>query len=297
MARLIERLFHRKPRQARQFRIPNESKISQNEINRESVYQSMGVWRTEPGARQAISPSPEGLSKNLGIKPGSTINFFAAGYGDWARALANDNKVHYSDLDIGLVGKYGRDKRFVSGLMIDGSSRPRIRGQFDWSVSFEPIPMHKIGLTMSLVRSLINNRGAKIIYGSMDHRERLGWLDETLGRLKSAYGFEHDRTVKTVEDVGLKKQQEIEVITVLTNPKTRGKAWTDLSVLEIASKLGERPQDIELKELQKELYHRGIDISKRGLIQSLERLEEIGKLCEREEHTIKVRAKRAFKKT
>ncbi|MCX6802359.1 MAG: hypothetical protein NT067_04575 [Candidatus Diapherotrites archaeon] len=237
------------------------------------------------------------MSRILEIKPGSTINFFAAGSGDWARALATENKVHYSELDPELVGRHGHDLRFASASLKEASLWPRTRGQFDLSVSFEPVPMHKIGLTMSLVRSLINNIGAKIIYGSRDHRNQLVWLDEALGRLKNVYGFEHGRKVKTVQDIVSKKEQEIEVITVLTNPKTRITAWTDLSVLEIASKLGEKPQDIELKELQKELYRRGIDISKRALIQSLQRLEEIGKLCEKEEHTAKVWAKRAIKKT
>lgn len=285
MARLprfkfFKRFWKRKQKPKKtQFLIPNERAIYKKA--KETKWTDPSKLRKNYPARQRIVPVSKGLSEKLGIEKNSKIHFFAGGYGNWAKALARDNKVRYSDASRKLVKnlkKYTKAKGLQSIRTLEGSQWPRKRKKFDWSISFEPIPMTGAPLTLALSRSLLNNKGAKLIYGEYPaitpyYNKAL----KTARQVEKAYGAEctEKKNIKNIDE----RARKIDIITLLTNEKARKKAWVDLQILKATrAKHGEKPKKATVKELFQSRRVQKLGLTKKQVIQSLKRLEKLGKI-------------------
>ena len=200
-------------------------------------------WGWSLYKEQTIAPKSKGLSKKLGIKRGSRILVLAGCFGDWADALARDgNRVVYSDVSADMVRgikESEKGKKFESVRVFEASQWPRKSMRYDWSFSFEPIPIPYRGLHLALMRSLLNRKGAKLVYGELfyDGAQKTGKDVEEIARL---YGARYVKQVVKIEDVR-GGEHEITVFTLKTNEEARRKAWIDVQVLkEVRRKRGTR---------------------------------------------------------
>ena len=104
----------------------------------------------------------------VGLSSGEDVFFFAGYHGDWPSALARAGcNVTYADLSEGLadlVRRGERGRNFVEIFAGDGGRYPNRTAAYDWSMSFEPLPMRDTdSLYRALERSLLNRKGGKIV--------------------------------------------------------------------------------------------------------------------------------------
>ncbi|MBI4143314.1 hypothetical protein HY487_00355 [Candidatus Woesearchaeota archaeon] len=129
------------------------------------------VAKVHPFIHQASRPLDKDLLAKIGLHPSEKIFFYAGYHGDWASSIgALGCDVTYSDISPGLVEMMRHDPRsrhFSSTVIADGSTHPKEHSLYDWSVTFEPVPMvtHRTFYD-SLVRALLNNKGGKLIFRS-----------------------------------------------------------------------------------------------------------------------------------
>ncbi|MBI5228711.1 hypothetical protein HY991_01275 [Candidatus Micrarchaeota archaeon] len=191
-----------------------------------------------PSQRQDTIPHQK-VGPVLGIRSGEKVLFFAGGFGDWARAIADEKvEVHYTDVLKQVVGWMKRSKRkggVASVRTKDAVWLPEER--CDWVVSFEPVPLTGRALPITMLRALVKSKGMKLVY-SPSGRNFFPEPWRILRRLLN--------TVKAVYDVGVEKKTpkirssdrdgvvgEIRhiVFSVYTNPEARRKAEIDLEVI------------------------------------------------------------------
>jgi hypothetical protein len=208
-------------------------------------------WKaSRPFHQQDWVPSDIHLATKLGIAPGEKILFFAGCAGDWARALSDNAQVHYTDISpsmTALVKEHGPSK-IRSFRTRPAELQPRRAGRFDWSFSFEPIPLvfdEKISLVV--VRGLLNNKGVKIVY-----QKSYSALPEKLlalvKRIGSMYRVSIETKIVPVRGAG-SVESSMWVLTVKTNSHARELARLDLKVLQLLnaqSKKGNLPSQREI---------------------------------------------------
>ena len=190
---------------------------------------------------QSTIPHHTALNQKLGINHNARVFFFAGAMGDWARALSHSTRLTFSDIDSTRVNMSKsnpwRIKRF---LTVAGELFPRRKKRFDWSVSYEPYPMKQPGkikqtdLRGALVRSLLNQKGAKLIVGTTvnAHWQRNG-LFEVAQSVAEEFGAQASQKLVKIK---LKRsantsfsEEECAVITLSTNDSARTKAIDYLS--------------------------------------------------------------------
>ena len=121
-----------------------------------------------PLLHQATRPKDQDLLDKVGLSSGEDVLFFAGYHGDWPYALSRAGcNVTYIDLSDGLVElvrRNGRGRNFVEIFAADGGQHPNMAAAYDWSMSFEPLPMRDTdSLHRALERSLLNRKGGKIV--------------------------------------------------------------------------------------------------------------------------------------
>jgi hypothetical protein len=122
----------------------------------------------KPFLHQATRPVDDDLLGKVGVASGDEILFFAGYHADWPLAMAKSGcKVTYTDLSPGLVwmmNNSGKGERFTAVFAANGGDQPREAGKYDWSMSFEPLPMtNGRELYDAVKRSLMNRKGGKVI--------------------------------------------------------------------------------------------------------------------------------------
>ena len=238
--------------------------------------------------RSAIAPVSKDLSRIVGIKKGSSVFFFAGCYGSWAEALARDGiKVTYSDVSANMVqGVKGRAKEVIARYRVfEASQWPRRPEKYDWSVSFEPIPIKSTGLPLALMRSLLNKKGAKLIYSTLfigDSRIAFNLAK----RIAELYGASCRVKRARVRDFRNGQKRGIRIITLKTNERARRKAWVDVQVLKaVRSKRKERGErKLTFEELLQSERIKRLGISEEELVESLNRLEALISSSKLEKH-------------
>ena len=191
-------------------------------------------WANNPNAmvgRQEIRPL-QPVAERLGINEKDKIFVFAGFAGDWADNLGQTCKnVTYSDIDPQQVRAVRASKRNIRHfLTVDATELPRAAGQYDWSFSFEPMPLaiHHT-LKMALLRSLLNNKGAIIAY-----RANPVIAFATMKKVARVYGASAERDLLEVAATDVNSyyvNSKIKVLKLLTNPQARRKAEIDLMVM------------------------------------------------------------------
>ncbi len=270
--------------------------------NERTLYSSArkGSWNWFKGGIQAVCPSSKNLSNSLGIERGSKILFLAGCYGDWAKALAEDkNQVTYSDVSMEMVKgikQSSKGKKLKATRILEASQWPRKPNKYDWSISFEPLPLFN-QLPLMLMRSLLNQKGAKIIYGGLVGNVgnlRKYYIEGTMRitkRIAELYNASYEKSASLVSSLRWDEMEKITIITLKTSKEARRKAWIDIQVLKaIRPKRKQKKQTITIDSLLKSERIKRLKISKKELIESLNRLDTLSQELD-EEHTLNVHAR------
>ncbi|MEM0360190.1 MAG: class I SAM-dependent methyltransferase [Candidatus Diapherotrites archaeon] len=254
-------------------KIPSKRKIFE--------WAKLNSWPTTSDGRQSIVPRDPMLLQKLGIEKNARVLVFAGCHGNWARALSENSRVTFTDVSKGMVEKAKRKNPKIESFKVrEASLQPRRTGIYDWSFSFEPIPLHDGALQLALVRSLLNRFGAKIVRGGI---ETNSLIDSALREIAKIYRAPLDekkcriKTAYELETYGLGPEEKrfagestIVVFTLHSNPQAREKAWQDLRVLNALEK--EKSENLNVSVIAKRL-----GIPKRKALESIARLERIGR--------------------
>jgi hypothetical protein len=163
--------------------------------------------------------------KELGLKPKEKIHFFCAYSGEWAKALKETGM--YVDVSDMSPTQLDRLKKLGFDRVIDMPAQLHnlVPEYYDWSISFEPIPLfHNKTIEHTLRRGALNKKGIKIIMGSAFVNTE--YLDP-LKRFAKKYGLTIDSQVTNIDN---DLSTTIYIITLKTNPLARRKAELDIYV-------------------------------------------------------------------
>lgn len=228
-------------------------------------------WNPGTHKTQSVVPDDPRLAQKLGINPNEKVLVFAGGAGDWANALAQFCKVHYTDVSHAMTRfvetqKKGGIKSFRSRPAELLIRRPNL---YDWSFSYEPIPLGD-RIELVLVRSLLNRKGCKIAEGSV-----LGHTPLFISHMHSVariYGAKVSSSITTVREAG-GRMRSVAVSTLETNQPARKRAQTDLAVFELLNSLAKRKKSISKAEACSKLH-----VTEKELEKSLKRIDQLEKL-------------------
>jgi hypothetical protein len=218
---------------------------------------------------QSTQPADPQLIQKLGLKKREKILFFARSYGEWAKSIAKQTELTYTDATKEMIehvkkskGKIKNFKQILSEII---PQRPMI---YDWSISYEPIPLITTNtLKISLTRSLLNRKGAKIIFSSIFKPSGKEALNQAI-KISEIYGTKTEKKIIEIQTHlnGRKIPHTITIITLNTNPNARKKAFLDLRVLNTIDK----EPTIKIDQLSKKFKVKSIEI-----INSMIRIEKL----------------------
>ncbi|MCX6804246.1 MAG: hypothetical protein NTY48_06825 [Candidatus Diapherotrites archaeon] len=243
---------------------------------------------------QGIKPHDPQLLPKLGIQQGEKVLVFAGYTGAWARALAAQCKVTFTDLTSEAtniaktkhtpskikwlrkfqtpIGKYYSVHTIPAERAIQ---RPKV---YDWSFSFEPIPLEKQNtLKLAIFRSLLNNKGCILTYRPIFDRvfEKDGLnkaVEKHVEHVANIYGA---RVVKIKNEKvhGTFILRKVQIIKVLTNDEAREKAWIDIRLWRILSRAEKNKKQLNSVQIAQSL-----NVPVEELENSLERLNQLDML-------------------
>ncbi len=252
--------------------IPDERKIYEFGV------QEGWQWYNE---HQKIAPASKRISKILGLKKNSRVLFISGCYGDWTKALSqNGLRVTYSDVSKSMADGVKRLKGKIEKYRVfEGSQWPRKPGKYDWSVSFEPVALEGVSLQLTMMRSLLNTMGAKLIY-STGVPERAEVSRSVGKKIANLYSASCKMKKKHVFDSVRRRRRAIYVITLRTNEEARRKAWIDLQVLKTvrSKRKPKKRKEFTVRELLSTERIKRLGISKEELMESLDRLAALADL-------------------
>ena len=278
---MFRRIFKRSG-EKRIFELPDEKALAEKH---HKVVTSF--WR---GAlhkeSQSIVPLPRSLQNKLSIQKGEKVFVFAAYTGEWAKALADlGAKVYYSDLSPSALkeAKKRHSGAFEKAMQRNAIFFPLEKKKYDWSFSFEPIPLQGSGLALASIRALLNNKGLMLVYGP---GAEVFYLKKTLRAIAITYkaSFKLEKFEIEAKRQGKIEKTKIFVFKLLTNENARKRALQDLKLLEllriarnrgkIISKRGliSLTYETSLKSLEEIAKEKGLNLSEREIKESLKRL-------------------------
>lgn len=232
---------------------------------------------------QGFVPHERDLAGKIGIAPNSKVLVFAGCYGDWARALSSNCEVHYTDLSHEMARFVNQHKRgeIKSIRAAPAEMLPQRVFHYDWSFSFEPYPLTNgnfgVGLRFSLLRSLLNHSGAKLVYDPGKNDVYLREIEKIFKHvvipMSDIYGAQCNTNMTNIKGrriiANYPKPTFLIVVNFLTNPRSRKMAENDLKVLDRIQ--GENtPQPSEIAKQTR--------LDEKTVKESLERLEKIEKI-------------------
>ncbi len=238
-------------------------------------------WKTAQQQDSVPMCSPQELSNKLKINMDERVLVFAGYSGDWANSISKFAKVTYTDLSEEstriALNRFRGEKRMIAFKIRPASLQPRKSKIYDWSFSFEPFPLHlpSLALQTALLRSLLNKKGAKIVYtGTKLYSTN---PNRELELIANLYGVKSE-LVKT-SLVALTKKRAFEgetsgintmfsVFTLYTNRKARKLATLDLRVLKILNAHAKKRTSLEIQALSKK-----VGAKEKEVYKSLERLK------------------------
>jgi|GEM_PF-6043414 len=225
-------------------------------------------WKLNPLGSQDYSPA-QNVTRRLGIKKGEHVLVFAGYYGEWASSLSDLARISFTDPSKEYSSLFSKRHAGARVKAVAGELVPTKYGKYDWSFSFEPFPLvQNGGLTYSMTRAMMNNKGAKIVL-SNNNPQRNKHLVDIVQRVAKVYGAKVTGESVTLDVISaidtLRKAQKsdsenlrfgdaqsrkekMSVVTLLTNPSARKKAMLDLAVENLVDK--------EIKQKTKRNYSR-----------------------------------------
>lgn len=235
----------------------------------------------------------EEVHRKIGVKKNSKVLFIAGGAGWWAGKLAEKTKLTFTDISKKQVDLAAKKKIGVNQFTINALRVPLKEKQYDWTVSFEPLPLKGNALPLVMLRGLLNEKGVKIIskYFSSGEKETAQKLKEIYGAnirtsevkiksaplipIKSLFG-NIPLTLNSKPSTEVRLEPHV-IVTVTSNEKVRAMVNQDLKLLAIINKIKPRGvSNIKLNNLKQEAFKSGIDGKK--LVESLKRIDNFSKL-------------------
>ncbi len=264
------------------FNAPNIESILAFYINKKPGWEKGTSYE---GSQNTI-PVDGQIHRKIGITPGEKVLFFAGGGGNWAESIANKTSLTFSDLTKRIVERVGKKREIgEKQITINALRVPVKRDEFDWSVSFEPVPLAGQALPLAVLRGLLNRRGVKIIrYDMYSGEERIA---KVLGQV---YGTETEE-----KRVGIKckakprlgnrftgRETKTHLITTIySNDKIKNKVEKDLKIMMLVEKLkGRGGNFIPIKKIVDNAVEKGI--KKSEVIESLGRINQFSELIPEE---------------
>ncbi|MBN1869732.1 MAG: SAM-dependent methyltransferase [Candidatus Omnitrophica bacterium] len=213
-------------------------------------------------------PQDDALLQKLGMSQGESVYGFAGFVGEWLAELRRlGARVTYTDLDPRIVQWVARFRwsRFAAKKSVlaravrisDPLQEPAKPLEFDWSFSYEPIPLEGLEIPMVLLRALLNRQG--LLWVSQQAVLRKDLITR-LRTFASAYGLQDRLVQEKAQPAALPQPGDIDcrstkflalsskakygiqpvpvplaVITLRTNGVLLRRAELDLAVLEALS--------------------------------------------------------------
>jgi hypothetical protein len=224
-------------------------------------------------------PVEKNLATKIGMHKGEKVLVFAGYLGDWAGGLSHETKVTYTDLNHTFKEFVRKQKRASINRfkVIAGESIPQRMRIYDWSFSYEPIPLINAGtMSISLARSLLNNKGAKIIFSPMYEIESAECWSKYIKPLSKIYGVEVDysriplNSQRARGHFGISPEvvKKFDLMTIHTNPVARKKAFLDVRLLNAIDKANFYGSGVSTRALAKRF-----GVTHREAIESVRRLQ------------------------
>lgn len=224
-------------------------------------------------------PVEKNLATKIGMNKGDKVVVFAGYLGDWAGGLSHQTKVTYTDLNHTFKEFVRKQKRAsISRFkVIAGESIPQRARIYDWSFSFEPIPLVYEGtMGVSLTRSLLNNKGAKIIFSHSYELESADCWSKYVKPLSKIYGVEVDfsrvslnsQRARSHFGISPPVERKFDLMTIHTNPLARKKAFLDVRLLNTIDKANFYATGVNTRQLAKRF-----GVTHKEVIESVRRLE------------------------
>ncbi|MBI2529838.1 MAG: hypothetical protein HYW05_01725 [Candidatus Diapherotrites archaeon] len=253
--------------------------------NERVILSSRGAWRVSDYhyKYQNTNPRDPSLLRKLGIAKRDKVLVFAGYFGRWAKALANCGAVvHYTDISQGFVTyakkKFGhnqqflRDKNIASFRARNALLIPQIKNKYDWSFSFEPIPLLNIILPFTLMRSLLNKKGAIVVSYTAtkifsEEIKKIAKIYNAKSRTKEIYIKCFRWQDKSVRN----RLHEISIL--ITNPAAQKMVENDLAVLRAARS----KENVSLEELAEDGRIKQAKLGIEQIKQSIKRLSAISR--------------------
>ncbi|MBS3061511.1 MAG: hypothetical protein J4215_02930 [Candidatus Diapherotrites archaeon] len=222
-------------------------------------WSDLGFWNQPRSLKtQDLVPEDSQLGQKIGIKPGEKVLVFAGDYGDWAKAIGQFAEVHYTDISPTAVHfvRENKAQTLTSVRARIAELMPRTENRFDWSFSFEPIPLWP-RLPLVLARSLLNKKGGIFLMRSYymnlvyrkDHRADLS----RMRKLAKAYGATFEETGKRIWITSWAHQkphsEPMRVFVMRTNPVAREKAMVDFRILQFLNALHKKGQQPSVPDI------------------------------------------------
>ncbi|HNV01184.1 MAG TPA: hypothetical protein PKK60_02030 [archaeon] len=228
---------------------------------------------------QDYIPVEKNLATKIGMNKGEKVLVFAGYLGDWAGGLSHETRLTYTDLNHTFKEFVRKQKRasISKFKVIAGESVPQRPKIYDWSFSFEPIPLVNSGtMSVSLARSLLNNKGAKIIFSPMYEVESAECWSKYVKNLSKIYGVEVDysriplnsQRARSYFGISSPSIRKFDLMTIHTNPIARKKAFLDLRLLNVVDKANFYASGISTIQLAKRFR-----VTHREVMESVKRLE------------------------
>lgn len=244
------------------------------------------AWEIPTIRSKALLPSQQkipvtnNLGSTLGIREGEKIIMFAGYVGDWAKALSKTTRLTYTDINQGISDFVKKHKKGSIGKFktIAGESIPQRPNVYDWSFSYEPIPLIGQGtLRITLARSLLNIKGGKLVFSHEFRHCAKEAFEGNAKKLESVYGAKVDLEQVEINShdpnkLNFKnpKKRKFSLITIRTNDKIRKQVFLDLRILNAVDKAIFYGQSLTISQIAKRFR-----VSKIEAIRSISRLEDL----------------------
>jgi len=230
---------------------------------------------TKIARSKSFVPNDPQLQTKLGFKKGEKIFVFAGSFGKWSQALSRNLEVTHTDISSEMVqhvkeNNPGKIKRFRT---LPGEVVPVRKGRYDWSFSFEPIPLEiQKGLGIAFLHGLLNKKGVKMVT-TQPHNMYIKtnrYFRNYIKPLSEIYGCKASQREVLIKG-GRPSFEEIStkllVITLRTNPNAQRMVEQDLIVLRHLRKKRPISEIVRLTKLKADLIE-----------ESIRRLDLIGNL-------------------
>jgi len=208
--------------------------IGARQLSAENKRNKSLIWANQE--RHKYIPKSKNLATKLGLNPKERIHFFAAFSGEWSKALAEQGlTVDTSDITFTQSRKLNKNKGELNNINnLPAELHNIIPEYYDWSISYEPIPIHgNLALEYTWRTGLLNKKGMKIIYSPTFKQSETSRYIARLKKFSELYGitFKEDFVIlysRNSKDTNVPVRYQI--ITITTTPEARRKADLDIFV-------------------------------------------------------------------